>query len=142
MTTPSIASVAANEVVFRAVDEEHPGPKLRSLFERRAEAYDAWCLQEGDAARPSLVEGVKALGLHMPEFVDLHAELCREVAEVDAIVARMFTFLSTRSGTRATFLDREEARGSNPLSPTMKAPGHGGFPHQDAPRSRLGSERP
>lgn len=80
-------------IVFRSVDEPRPGPKLRALYARRAEGYLAWYLREGDAARPSLDEGLAALRTHMPELVPIHDELTRVVADGDPLAARMLTFL-------------------------------------------------
>ena len=80
-------------VIFRAVDEVTPGSKLRSLYERRADAYLQWYLRDGDAARPSLDEGFAALREHMPELVPVHAEISAIVADDDPVAARMFTFL-------------------------------------------------
>ena len=80
-------------VIFRAVDEVTPRSKLRSLYERRADAYLQWYLRDGDAARPSLDEGIAALREHMPELVPVHAEVSAIVADDDPVASRMFTFL-------------------------------------------------
>jgi predicted choloylglycine hydrolase len=81
------------EVTFRAVDEDQPGAKLRALYARRSEAYKAWYLHDGDAARPSLQEGVRALEIHMPELVPVHALIAEVVGDNEPTAARMFTFL-------------------------------------------------
>ena len=78
---------------FRAIDESHPGPKLRDAYARRADAYAAWYLRDGDAARPSAAEGLAALEVHMPELVPVYRELCTQVADDDPLAARIFTFL-------------------------------------------------
>ncbi|MEP7059427.1 MAG: C45 family peptidase [Actinomycetota bacterium] len=78
---------------FRAIDEPHPGTKLRDAYARRADAYAAWYLRDGDAARPSAAEGIEALEFHMPELVPVYRDLCAQVADEDQIAARMFTFL-------------------------------------------------
>jgi predicted choloylglycine hydrolase len=80
-------------IEFRAVAEEHPGSKLRAIYQQRAEAYAAWYLRDGDAARPSTDEGILALRTHMPELVPVYEQLVEDVADDDAIAARMFTFL-------------------------------------------------
>jgi len=87
------AAQALQEVVFRAVDEAQPGWKLRALYARRSQAYIAWYLREGDVARPSLYDGVRALKSHMPELVPVHAAIAEVVADNEPTAARMFTFL-------------------------------------------------
>ena len=37
------------ELVFRAIDEDAPGPKLRAQFERCWPSYREWFLREGEA---------------------------------------------------------------------------------------------
>ncbi len=76
---------------FRTMDEPQPGAKLAAVFATRAEAYAAWYLQDGDAARPSAAEGVEALGVHMPELVPAYEAMVREVGGDDPVFARMFT---------------------------------------------------
>ncbi|MGZ8632110.1 MAG: C45 family autoproteolytic acyltransferase/hydrolase [Actinomycetota bacterium] len=76
---------------FRTIDEPQPGAKLAAVFATRAEAYTAWYLQEGDAARPSAVEGIEALRAHMPELVPAYEAMVREVGADDTVATRMFT---------------------------------------------------
>jgi predicted choloylglycine hydrolase len=76
---------------FRTIEEHRPGPKLAEVFAGRAEAYAAWYLQDGDAARPSLSEGVSALESHMPELVPTYEDMVRSVGGDDPVFARMFT---------------------------------------------------
>ena len=59
-------------VTFRTIDEPQPGAKLAAVYAQRAQAYAAWYLQHGDAARPSAAEGLEALRLHMPELVPVY----------------------------------------------------------------------
>ncbi|MDP9329064.1 MAG: C45 family autoproteolytic acyltransferase/hydrolase [Actinomycetota bacterium] len=80
-------------IEFRAIDEEHPGPKLRAFYRQRADAYAAWYLRDGEAARPSADEGILALRTHMPELLPVYEQFVEEVANHDAIAPRMFTFL-------------------------------------------------
>ncbi len=80
-------------IEFRAVDEEHPGPKLRAIYQQRAEAYAAWYLRDGDVARPSAEEGILALRTHMPELVPVYEQFVEKVASNDPMAARMFSFL-------------------------------------------------
>jgi predicted choloylglycine hydrolase len=80
-------------ITFRAVDEESPGQKLRALYVKRADAYAAWYLSEGDLARPTIAESQLALSTHMPELMPVYETLVSDVAEADPMAARMFTFL-------------------------------------------------
>lgn len=80
-------------VLFRSIDEPHPGPKLRAIYEQRQQAYKAWFLGEGDVMRPSLEEGALALRTHMPELLPVFDELVGAIADGDPLAARMFTFL-------------------------------------------------
>jgi predicted choloylglycine hydrolase len=102
----------AQEVIFRAVDEAQPGSKLRALYARRSEAYMAWFLREGDASRPSLQEGVRALEAHMPELVPVHAAISAVVADNEPTAMRMFTFLrppaSSISCSQAVWREADE----------------------------------
>lgn len=76
---------------FRTIDEPMPGPKLAAVFAGRATAYAAWYLQDGDALRPSAVEGVEALRTHMPELVPAYEAMVAEVGNDDPLAARLFT---------------------------------------------------
>lgn len=97
---------------FRAVEEEHPGPRLRELFGERAESYAAWYLRDGDAARPSLAEARQALRTHMPELVSVYEAMVSEVAGGEPTAARMFSFLrppaALVSCSQAVWSDGEE----------------------------------
>ncbi len=57
------------ELVFRAIAEDAPGPKLRAQFERCWPSYREWFLREGEAARPSYALCRRMLHAHMPELV-------------------------------------------------------------------------
>jgi predicted choloylglycine hydrolase len=76
---------------FRTIDEVEPGPKMAAIYAGRAEAYAAWYLQDGDEVRPSAVEGLEALRIHMPELVPTYEAMVREVGRDDPTAARMFT---------------------------------------------------
>jgi predicted choloylglycine hydrolase len=80
-------------IEFRAIDEEHPGSKLRAFYQQRADAYATWYLRDGDAARPWADEGILALRTHMPELLPVYEQLVEEVANHDAVGPRMFSFL-------------------------------------------------
>ena len=88
-----MSQTPAPPITFRVVDEDRPGPKMRALFQQRAESYAAWYLRDGDAARPSIAEGEQALRTHMPELVPVYERMVSEVADGDPTAARMFTFL-------------------------------------------------
>ena len=78
-------------ITFRTIDESQPGVKLAAVYAQRAQAYAAWYVQHGDAARPSAAEGLDALRLHMPELVPVYDAMLREVGAGDPVAARMFT---------------------------------------------------
>jgi predicted choloylglycine hydrolase len=78
-------------VTFRTIAEPQPGAKLAEVYGQRAQAYAAWYLQHGDAARPSAAEGLEALRLHMPELVPVYDAMVREVGADDPVAARLFT---------------------------------------------------
>lgn len=61
---------------FRAVGEDQPGPKWAGLFTEYWPDYRRWWLREGPEARPTYLEGRRALKQHMPEILPLYEELC------------------------------------------------------------------
>lgn len=62
-------------LLFRAVEEDEPGPKWSGLFAQYRQAYLGWWAREGVAVRPTYMEGLKALRHHMPEIVPLYETL-------------------------------------------------------------------
>lgn len=64
------------ELTFRAVTEESPGPKWAGLFKEYWPDYRRWWLSEGLEARPTYLEGRRALKQHMPELLPLYESLC------------------------------------------------------------------
>ena len=76
---------------WRAISEASPGPKWAGLFQEYWPAYKRWWMREGIEARPSYLEGLKALKTHMPEIVPLYEELC-ETAGGSDLAARFLSF--------------------------------------------------
>lgn len=64
------------EHLWRAVAEPEPGPKWAALFAEYWPHYHRWWLREGEAARPTYWDGLRALRQHMPELVPLYERLC------------------------------------------------------------------
>ena len=62
-------------LTFRAVSEDHPGPKWAGLFSAYRASYLAWWGREGVGVRPTYMEGLNALRRHMPELVPLYEQL-------------------------------------------------------------------
>jgi predicted choloylglycine hydrolase len=61
---------------FEAIEEFEPGPRWAALFRRHWPRYRAWFLQEGEAARTSYAESLRALQEHMPELVPTYERVC------------------------------------------------------------------
>lgn len=64
------------ELTFRALSEDGPGPKWAGLFAEYWPYYRRWWLSEGSEARPTYLEGRRALKQHMPEMLPLYEQLC------------------------------------------------------------------
>jgi predicted choloylglycine hydrolase len=79
------------ELTFRAVAEDKPGPKWAGLFAQYWPDYRRWWLREGPEARPTYLEGRRALKKHMPELIPLYEELC-ELAGGGDQEARFLSF--------------------------------------------------
>ncbi|WP_425100895.1 C45 family autoproteolytic acyltransferase/hydolase [Tropicibacter sp. S64] len=62
-------------LLFRAIEEDEPGPKWSGLFSQYRDAYLTWWAREGVAVRPTYMEGLQALRQHMPELVSLYEQL-------------------------------------------------------------------
>lgn len=54
---------------FRALVEDSPGERWQASFEQLWPGYRSWFLRGGGTARPSFLEGRRALREHMPELV-------------------------------------------------------------------------
>ncbi len=63
-------------LTFEAIEELEPGPRWAELFERHWPRYRAWFLHEGEAARTSYAESLRALQEHMPELVPTYTRVC------------------------------------------------------------------
>ena len=63
-------------LTFEAIEELRPGLRWAGLFERHWPRYRAWFLQEGEAARTSYAESLRALREHMPELVATYERVC------------------------------------------------------------------
>jgi predicted choloylglycine hydrolase len=77
-------------LVFEARQEAAPGPAFQQVFEAKWPAYREWFVKEGDAARPSYAEGIRALRLHMPEIVPTYDRLV-ELAGGGDLAARFLS---------------------------------------------------
>ena len=63
-------------LTFEAFEEPEPGPAWQALFERHWPRYRAWFLSEGEGARTSYAESIRALQTHMPELVPTYEAVC------------------------------------------------------------------
>jgi len=72
---------------FEAIEELEPGDKWAALFARHWPRYESWFLQEGEAARTSYAESLRALREHMPELVPTYQRLC-QLADAGDLEAR------------------------------------------------------
>lgn len=61
---------------FESIEQFDPGEKWASLFQAHWPRYKAWFLQEGEAARTSYAESLRALREHMPELVPAYERVC------------------------------------------------------------------
>ena len=64
------------ELTFRAIQENSPGPVWAGLFADYWPHYRKWWLREGQEARPTYLEGRRAIKQHMPELLSLYDKLC------------------------------------------------------------------
>ncbi len=76
---------------WRAISEAEPGPRWAGLFAELWPAYKSWWLREGADARPTYLEGLRAMRTHMPEIVPLYERLC-ELAGGGDLAARFLSF--------------------------------------------------
>jgi predicted choloylglycine hydrolase len=75
---------------FDLIKEATPGEKFSRLFEQNWPAYRAWYLDEGELARPTYLECIKALKKHMPELYPLYKEII-EMLDCDDLQARFLS---------------------------------------------------
>ena len=78
-------------MLWRAISEDQPGPKWAGLFAEYWPHYKSWWLKEGEGARATYAEGLRALKEHMPEIVPLYENLC-ELAGGSDLAARFLSF--------------------------------------------------
>ncbi|MGJ8546302.1 MAG: C45 family autoproteolytic acyltransferase/hydrolase [Sulfitobacter sp.] len=78
-------------MLWRAINEDLPGPKWAGLFAEYWPNYRAWWLKEGDAARPTYAQCHRALRTHMPELLPLYDRLCNLAGDGDQ-AARFLSF--------------------------------------------------
>lgn len=64
------------ELEFRAVDVDATGEAWSRAFTGLWPAYRRWWLRESVQARPSYMEGRRAIAKHMPEMLALYDEVC------------------------------------------------------------------
>lgn len=64
------------ELEFRTLDVDASGSAWARNFVELWPAYRRWWLRESAQARPSYMEGRRAIGQHMPELLALYDELC------------------------------------------------------------------
>jgi len=73
----------ATSVVFRSVAEPRPGAAMRELFELWWPSYRRWFLRDGESARPSYAQSLRALRRHVPELVPTYEGLVELVGGGD-----------------------------------------------------------
>ena len=78
-------------MLWRALNENTPGPKWAGLFAEYWPDYKRWWLKEGESARPTYAECRRALKAHMPELVPLYENLC-DLAGGSDLAARFLSF--------------------------------------------------
>ncbi|MFN8224403.1 MAG: C45 family peptidase [Gaiellales bacterium] len=83
-------------LTFEAFTEASPGPLWQALFERHWPRYRDWFLSEGEAARTTYAESIRALGTHMPELVETYVQIC-ELAGGGDLEARFLAMFAPPS---------------------------------------------
>ena len=78
-------------LLFRAIEEDQPGPKWSGLFAEYWPAYERWWAREGLSGRPTYLECRRAMRAHMPELADIWETLC-ELAGGGDMEARFLSF--------------------------------------------------
>lgn len=64
------------ELTFHALEQLEPGAGWQAHFARHWPRYRDWFLSEGELARTSYAESLRALREHMPELVPTYEQLC------------------------------------------------------------------
>ena len=65
---------------MHAINEPHPGPQWKALFDATWPAYRAWYLG-GPGERPSLETAIAMLQRHMPELLPTYRRLVELAGE-------------------------------------------------------------
>ena len=83
-------------LTFDAIDQPAPGEAWAAHFERHWPRYRDWFLSDGEAARTSYAESLRALREHMPELVPTYEALC-ELAGGGDLEARFLAMFAPPS---------------------------------------------
>lgn len=75
---------------YYASAESYPGEKWRMDFQRLWPFYQRWFFSRGDIERPSYLECVRNLRMHMPELMSVYRHLC-EMADGSDAAARFLS---------------------------------------------------
>ena len=104
--------MTAIALTFEAFEEPEPGPAWQALFERHWPRYRAWFLSEGEAARTSYAESIRALQAHMPELVPTYEAVCALAGggDLEARFLAMFAPPSYLSGCSQAVWTRADDR--------------------------------
>ena len=100
---------------FEAIEELEPGDKWAALFARHWPRYESWFLQEGEAARTSYAESLRALREHMPELVPTYQRLC-QLADAGDLEARFLAMWAPPSYLSGCSQERRAAINSRTLA--------------------------
>lgn len=68
---------------LRAIREDTPGEKWKSLFEMYWPSYEAWFLSEGFRARPGYLTSIRNLEKYMPELIPTYENLVKLAGDGD-----------------------------------------------------------
>jgi predicted choloylglycine hydrolase len=102
--------VSSIALTFEAFEEPEPGPAWQSLFARHWPRYRDWFLSEGEGARTTYADSIRALGTHMPELVSTYTQVCELAGggDLEARFLAMFAPPSYLSGcSQAVWRDPE-----------------------------------
>lgn len=74
-------------IKIKCIDEDKPGEKWATVFNRTWPYYRAWYLKEGFTTRPGYLSCKEALDEYMPELVSIYEQVC-ELAGGGDVVSR------------------------------------------------------
>jgi len=63
------------DILFKAIAEDKPGPKWRSVYDEHWHAYSRWFLRDGVRARPTYLASLKSLRSMMPELLPAYEQI-------------------------------------------------------------------